>query len=89
MATRERHSYASGDRRPGFDQWMKQVDRECWKAGGCSIHDLPDVPFADWHEDGKSPAAAAKKAIRLAKGYGEMYARGRGKERMAKRGRAR
>ncbi|KKM26607.1 hypothetical protein LCGC14_1583110, partial [marine sediment metagenome] len=50
-----------------YKQWVKQVDREVDRKGGMSIHDLPDVPLADWHEDGMSPKAAAAKAIKMAK----------------------
>lgn len=50
-----------------FDEWMHKVDKECWNLAGCSIHDLPDVCLADWHENGMSPASAAKKAIKSSK----------------------
>lgn len=52
----------------GFDEWMKKVDAKVSKRVGMSVHDLPDVPFRDWYEDGKSPKAAATKAIKAAGG---------------------
>lgn len=50
----------------GFKAWMIAVDAACWKRWACSIHDLPDVPFREWYEDGKKPAAAADAAARVA-----------------------
>lgn len=53
--------------RMSFADWMAAVDRECYKLCGVSIHDLADMNFGDWHEDGLSPKAAAKRAVRLEK----------------------
>jgi len=50
-----------------FKNWMRQVDKEVGKKVGISAQDLPDVPYADWHDDGMSPKAAAAKAIKMAK----------------------
>lgn len=47
-----------------FETWMKAVDSACIKRSGVSIHDLPDVCYRDWYEDGMSPALAARAAIR-------------------------
>jgi hypothetical protein len=54
-------------RKISFEEWMKQVDAHCQSLCGLSVHDLPDVCFADWYEDGVSAKAAAKKAIKHAK----------------------
>jgi hypothetical protein len=54
--------------KPGFDSWMRQVDAWCQRLCGLSIHDLADCCFADWYEDGASPKAAAKRAIRREQG---------------------
>lgn len=50
-----------------FEAWMREVDRACWAKAGVSVHDLPDMPFADWYKDGMRPASAAAKAIRVYK----------------------
>lgn len=56
-----------------FHQWMNQVDREITKRIGFGLTsaDLPDCPWYDWFEHGTAPTAAAKRAIRYAKGAGE------------------
>ena len=51
-----------------FEHWMKRVDQEVNRKHGVSVRDLPDAPFADWHERGVSPVSAASKAVRAAKG---------------------
>lgn len=51
-----------------FEQWKRLVDAMVWKVAGCSADDLPDCCYYDWFANGKSPAAAARKAIRLAGG---------------------
>ncbi len=55
------------DAQKPFKDWMKQVDREVGKKVGISAQDLPDVPYADWHDDGMNPKRAAAKAIKMAK----------------------
>lgn len=47
-----------------FEDWMKAVDKEVNKRIGLSSSDLPDIAYADMHQDGVSPVSAAKKAIR-------------------------
>ena len=55
--------------RMNFETWMIAVDTALANlCGGLSSSDLPDCCYADWFEDGMSPKAAAKKAIRRAKG---------------------
>lgn len=49
-----------------FEDWMSQVDRIVWQKAGVSVHDLPDVPYRDWYDDGVSPKGAASRAIRAA-----------------------
>lgn len=46
-----------------FKQWMKRVDDLVWQQAGCSVHDLPDCLFRDWHEDGVTPEEAAERAV--------------------------
>jgi hypothetical protein len=36
---------------------MREVDEECWRLAGVSIHDLPDQPFRDAFESGENPVA--------------------------------
>lgn len=50
-----------------FASWMKAVDQKVEAKTGCSVYDLPDCCFADWHESGMTSAAAANGAIRAAK----------------------
>lgn len=49
-------------RKIGFEDWMKAADM----ASGGILYDLPDCPFNDWYEEGLSPFAAAKRAMRSA-----------------------
>lgn len=50
-----------------FALWMADVNDEVEKLLGLSVYDLPDCCYRDWFEDGMSPSAAARKAIRYAK----------------------
>lgn len=50
-----------------FAEWLETVDLAVWQLVGMSIDDLPDVPFADWHEDGVTPKRAAARAVRAAR----------------------
>lgn len=49
-----------------FEAWMKAVDEKVQGKVGLSVHDLPDIAFAELHDDGISPAAAAKLALQEA-----------------------
>ena len=49
-----------------FRLWMAKVDLLVAATCGLSTSDLPDCCYSDWFEDGMSPRAAAKKAIKLA-----------------------
>ena len=46
-----------------LDIWMDKVNRHVEAIAGLSVWDLPDCPFADWHEDGYSPREAANLAL--------------------------
>ena len=52
--------------RLSFEDWMREVERAVQQRVGLSVHDLADVPFMDWYEDGVSPRSAAARAIRSA-----------------------
>lgn len=54
-----------------FQTWLKYVDDACQAYCGLGYEDLPDCCYADWYENGVSPQAAAKRAIRAAKNGGE------------------
>jgi hypothetical protein len=55
-----------------FNAWMTAVDIEISnRVMGMTSSDLPDC-YADWHEDGLTPKAAAIRAIRNAKDEGEI-----------------
>ena len=50
-----------------FDVWMRKVNSAVEAAtGGLSVSDLPDCCFRDWFDDGVSPSAAAKRALKNA-----------------------
>jgi hypothetical protein len=55
-------------RRRSYDEWYALAEKACLALCGLSLSDLPDVCFMDWYEDGVSPAACAKRAIRNAGG---------------------
>ena len=38
-----------------FDEFMKECDRICTARIGVGIHDMPDLTWRDFHEDGLSP----------------------------------
>lgn len=46
-----------------FAAWMDAVDRNCYAIAGLSIHDLADMPFRDWFDDGVTPNEAARQAL--------------------------
>ena len=50
-----------------YDAWMRDVNIYIEKCAGCSADDLPDCCYADWHDQGMTVGAAARKAIRSAK----------------------
>jgi metal-dependent HD superfamily phosphatase/phosphodiesterase len=35
-----------------FDAWMHQLDHAVTVILGVGIHDLPDMCFRDWHDEG-------------------------------------
>ena len=41
-----------------FGSWMAALDQHVIVAVGLSVHDLPDMTFRDWYEDGLTPAEA-------------------------------
>lgn len=43
-----------------FIKWLAKVDDHLIKKVGLTHLDLPDGPFADWFDDGISPATAAR-----------------------------
>jgi len=49
-----------------FEEWMKEVDHQISIATYMTSADLPDCCYRDWYDDGVTPKAAAKKAIRNA-----------------------
>lgn len=51
---------------PKFAVWMAKVDAFISKKFGVDSSDLPDWNYLDAFEDGMSPSAAAKAAIRAA-----------------------
>jgi hypothetical protein len=48
-----------------FEQWLDEVDKKLRELlMGLTHEDLPDCCYYSWYEEGVSPAAAAKKAIK-------------------------
>lgn len=54
-----------------FEAWMVKVNKLVSDRVGLTTDDLPDCPYADWHQDGMTPKGAASKAIRMADGGDE------------------
>jgi len=46
-----------------YKNWMRCVDALCRTKIGLSIHDLPDMPFRDWFDDGYTPKDAVREAL--------------------------
>lgn len=59
--SQEIQSYAHGD--PDFAAWLAEADSICFALFGVSILDLPDHCWADWHDDGFTPAQAVQAAL--------------------------
>lgn len=55
-------------RKVTFEAWLAKVDAAIRAKTGLTLRDLDDCPYADWYEDGVSPATAAKRAIKNAGG---------------------
>lgn len=55
-------------RQAGFKAWMLAVDAAVEARVGLSVHDLEDVAFRDWFDDGVSAKSAAARAIRNSMG---------------------
>lgn len=49
-----------------FEQYMQKVDSILSQKVGLTSSDLPDVCYADWHEEGVTPKSAAARAIKYA-----------------------
>jgi len=49
-----------------FTTYMAKIDAIVGAKVGLSIHDLPDLPFRDFYDDGVPPARVAARAIREA-----------------------
>lgn len=48
---------------PDFDKYIKECDRICIARIGVGIHDMPDLMWSDFHEDGLSPMQAIDCAL--------------------------
>ena len=51
----------------GYVIWWNKANALVEAKLGVSLLDLPDMPFRDWFDDGKSPAFVAAKAVKMAK----------------------
>lgn len=49
-----------------FESWMREVDVQCWRRGGCSAGDLPDANYREWFASGLSAKSAACRALKNA-----------------------
>lgn len=43
-----------------FENWMRRVDAVVTARAGVSVHDLPDMSFRDWYDEGITPGQAAR-----------------------------
>ena len=61
VATDDRHARHREYARGGipFALWLALTDQRITRRTGLSLFDLPDATFADWFEDGITPAEAA------------------------------
>ncbi len=50
-----------------YENWSKDLDQQVQALCGMSYQDLPDQPYHDWYDDGKSPKQAARTAVARAK----------------------
>ena len=50
-----------------YETWIRLVDEWVYELAGCSVYDLPDCCFGDWHADDMAPKSAARRAIKAAK----------------------
>ena len=57
-----------------YEEWIEQVEAALDAIVGMGVDDLPDQSWYDWFEDGMSPSAAAKKAIKN-EGGADVFAR--------------
>ena len=68
-----------------FRKWMEKVDAYVWVLAGCSMWDLVDHPWSDWHADRIVPEAAARRATKgLSAGGGSAIEQGGNDERRGK-----
>jgi len=51
---------------PAFAAWLFDVDVAVQRLADCSLNDLPDYCYRDCFDQGVSPTAAARMAIRQA-----------------------
>lgn len=49
-----------------YETWLKHVDLECWRRGGMSVGDLPDVNYREMFNNRVSPKSAACRALKNA-----------------------
>lgn len=53
-------------RKVEFEFWMRDVNASIMAKTGMSSMDLPDMPYRDWYDDGRSPKSAASAAVKAA-----------------------
>jgi hypothetical protein len=49
-----------------YEEWLKNVDTQCWRRGGLSLSDLPDMDYRFMFEHRITPKSAACRALRNA-----------------------
>lgn len=57
-------NHKNSRKRKTFDQWMSDVNTHVKAKIGLSYLDLPDQPYAEWYENGKTAKSAAAAAVR-------------------------
>lgn len=62
----KKHGYVGRKHPMDFDNWLKAVNDAVEAYCDLSRENLPDCCYRDWYDEGMSPQAAAKKAIKAA-----------------------
>lgn len=57
-------------RKMSFEDWKRAVDHEVNEKLGIGANDLPDQPWRQWYDEGKSAKVAAAKGVAARKDAG-------------------
>jgi hypothetical protein len=51
-------------RKKSYTEWINEVNAAVIKKSGLSVYDLPDQPYRDWYDSGKTAKGAASAALK-------------------------